>query len=85
MITPISAESVHVRFAFSQPLKNGEVPKGGVEGAIIKDIIKQIGEDTPIWENKIYRPLPVLCDGDGPIAKFRKWYGQFYADFNGTL
>jgi len=19
----------------------------------------------------------LLCDGDGPFAKFRKWYGQF--------
>jgi 3-ketosteroid 9alpha-monooxygenase subunit A len=22
---------------------------------------------------------PVLCDGDGPIMKFRRWYQQFYA------
>jgi phenylpropionate dioxygenase-like ring-hydroxylating dioxygenase large terminal subunit len=85
MITPIDRHTVHVRFAFSQPLKNGEVPKGGVEAAIIQDICKQLREDTPIWENKIYRPLPVLCDGDGPIAKFRKWYAQFYADFDGKI
>jgi hypothetical protein len=22
---------------------------------------------------------PVLCDGDGSIAKYRKWFQQFYA------
>lgn len=85
LITPIDSETVHVRFAFSQPLKDGKKPKGGVEAAIIADILKQLSEDTPIWENKIYRPLPVLCDGDGPINKFRKWYAQFYFNFDGEL
>lgn len=85
MITPIDEQTVHVRFAFSQPLKDGKKPEGGVEAAIIQDICKQIREDTPIWENKIYRPLPILCDGDGPIAKFRKWYKQFYVDFDGRV
>ena len=22
---------------------------------------------------------PILCDGDGPIAKYRKWFTQFYS------
>jgi nitrite reductase/ring-hydroxylating ferredoxin subunit len=34
--------------------------------------------DIPIWENKVYRDQPVLCDGDGPIVKFRRWARQFY-------
>ena len=33
----------------------------------------------PIWEHKIFQPNPILCDGDGPIAQFRRWFGQFYA------
>ncbi|HUH37918.1 MAG TPA: Rieske 2Fe-2S domain-containing protein [Spongiibacteraceae bacterium] len=82
LVTPIDNEKVHVRFAFTQPKVNGEVKKGGVNAAIIKDIVGQLEEDKPIWEHKIYRPLPVLCDGDGPIAKFRKWYSQFYLDFD---
>ena len=28
---------------------------------------------------KIYLENPLLCDGDGPIAKYRKWFTQFYA------
>lgn len=35
-------------------------------------------EDVQIWEHKIYRDKPVLCDGDGPINKLRKWYSQFH-------
>lgn len=79
-VTPIDDEYVEVNFGFLQKKVNGEVPKGGVNAAIIADICQQLREDTPIWEHKIYRPLPILCDGDGPIAKFRKWYSQFYAE-----
>jgi 3-ketosteroid 9alpha-monooxygenase subunit A len=35
-------------------------------------------QDIAIWENKLFREVPVLCDGDGPIMKLRKWYAQFY-------
>jgi len=35
------------------------------------------GQDVAIWENKIYIPDPLVCDGDGPLHKLRKWYGQF--------
>jgi nitrite reductase/ring-hydroxylating ferredoxin subunit len=35
-------------------------------------------QDFPIWENKQFRPAPLLCDGDGPIAEYRRWVRQFY-------
>lgn len=76
--TPIDAEHVHVRYAFIQPKVDGEDPVGGVAGAIIRDIVKQMNEDVPIWENKSYLARPALCDGDGPIADFRRWCTQFY-------
>jgi nitrite reductase/ring-hydroxylating ferredoxin subunit len=37
-----------------------------------------VNDDIPIWRDKIYRADPVLCDGDGPINKHRKWTQQFY-------
>jgi 3-ketosteroid 9alpha-monooxygenase subunit A len=37
-------------------------------------------EDVFIWERKLYRPEPVLCAGDGPLAQLRRWYTQFYTD-----
>lgn len=76
--TPIDAHSTHVRYAFTQPRVDGRDPKGGVAAAIIRDIVKQTNEDVPIWENKVYRERPMLCDGDGPIAEYRRWCRQFY-------
>ena len=55
-----------------------EVKEGGVNAAIVADIVGQLEEDKPIWEHKVYRQLPVLCDGDGPIPIFRRWTQQFY-------
>ncbi len=36
------------------------------------------GQDVEIWKDKVYRDNPILCDGDGPINKFRRWYEQFF-------
>ena len=30
--------------------------------------------------NKIYIENPIMCSGDGPLNKLRKWYSQFYVD-----
>jgi phenylpropionate dioxygenase-like ring-hydroxylating dioxygenase large terminal subunit len=51
--------------------------------AFVNEVNRQIQEDIPIWENKIYQPEPQLCDGDGPIHRFRKWARQFYHDDRG--
>ena len=75
--TPVDEETVDSRFSFTQQKVDGEAPKGGVAAAIIKDIVKQMNEDIPIWENKRYLERPMLCDGDGPIAQYRKWCEQF--------
>lgn len=34
--------------------------------------------DFVLWNHKKYRPNPLLCDGDGPVLQFRKWFKQFY-------
>ena len=76
--TPIDERHVHLRYAFVQPRVDGRDPEGGAAAAIIRDIVKQTNEDIPIWENKRYLTRPSLCDGDGPIAPFRRWCEQFY-------
>ena len=78
--TPIDEHSVVHRKAFFQKrTADGENPKGGVAAAIIRNIIGQLDQDVPIWENKSYWDRPLLCDGDGPIGKFRRWCRQFYS------
>jgi hypothetical protein len=27
-----------------------------------------------------YEPNPIICDGDGPIPRFRKFYSRYYAE-----
>ena len=34
--------------------------------------------DMIVWNNKRYREQPLLCDGDGEILKWRKYFSQFY-------
>jgi len=48
--------------------------------AIIDGIANGVLDDLPIWDNKSYVSDPILCDGDGPINKFRKWVSQFYSE-----
>jgi len=79
-VTPIDEEHVDVRFSFVQKKVPGADPRGGVARAIVADIVKQLDEDIPIWEHKAYLERPLLCDGDGPIAEWRRWCRQFYAE-----
>lgn len=74
--TPIDAERVRSRFSFTQPK---DVVGTNVGRALVKEIVKQLEEDIPIWEHKRYLETPLLCDGDGPIGPYRRWARQFYS------
>lgn len=41
--------------------------------------IDDYADDIPIWENKVFRDKPALSDADGPFARYRKWFAQFYS------
>ena len=75
LMTPIDAESTEFTVVFLQ--RQGD-RREGVARAICRDLERQVNEDIPIWENKRYLPRPTLCDGDGPIAEYRRWCAQFY-------
>lgn len=77
-ITPIDDQNIHMRFTFTLPKDQTEMNKLYAHG-FRDEVVFQVGQDIPIWENKTYVESPVLCDGDGPIAKYRKWFQQFYA------
>jgi phenylpropionate dioxygenase-like ring-hydroxylating dioxygenase large terminal subunit len=77
-ITPIDDEYVDVRFAFTvKKLPSGDATST-VGQAFIREIERQLGQDIPIWENKIYIAPPLVVDTDGPIGVFRRWTKQFY-------
>lgn len=84
---PVSTEMSLSRMHFTFK----DYPEGSKERALAETIYQHsIGEaegkesagfesvDLVIWDNKKYRPQPLLCDGDGPIMKWRNYYKQFY-------
>ena len=77
--TTIDEEHVDVRFSFTlKKLAHKDVTLT-VGKHYIAEIERQLEQDIPIWENKIYIHPPLLVEGDGPIALYRKWCRQFYA------
>jgi 3-ketosteroid 9alpha-monooxygenase subunit A len=77
--TPIDADHCHLRFNFSVKKTGGAEMARGVGKAFVAEVSRQVEQDIPIWENKIQHEKPLLCDGDGPIAMFRRWCTQFYS------
>ncbi len=80
LVTPVEADECELRFCFTHPV----VEPGSFEDKAIKAAIASttgqtgVEGDIPIWHKKIHRAQPLLCDGDGPILKFRKYFEQFY-------
>ncbi len=78
-VTPIDDQNIHLRFNFSMPREQTEMHRLYANG--FRDEVKyQVEQDIAIWEHKVYLDAPILCDGDGPIAKYRKWFQQFYSE-----
>jgi len=75
--TPIEADKSEIWFAFTVR-DIGKGITGGVGKAFMAEVSRQLEQDIPVWENKIFIDPPILCDGDGPIGPFRKWAKQFY-------
>jgi 3-ketosteroid 9alpha-monooxygenase subunit A len=73
--TPIDRGTVDSRFSFTQKESDAQ---SGVAAAVIREVVRQMDQDIPIWEHKKYLAQPMLCDGDGPIPAYRKWASQFY-------
>lgn len=75
---PVDEEHVIQYFHVAYRNPDGDAKIDRIGAAFNKEVNRQLTDDQPIWENKIYEASPKLCDGDGPIAKFRKWAQQFY-------
>lgn len=80
--TPVDAEHTEVTCMLTMKKIGGPLITHLLMNKAIKEGKKTIDQDVPIWENKIYREKPVLCDGDGPIILYRRWANQFYHEKN---
>jgi phenylpropionate dioxygenase-like ring-hydroxylating dioxygenase large terminal subunit len=77
--TPVEQDLMQLRFLFVQPKEMND-GQAMLASAAQLEVIRQVEQDIPIWEHKIYLENPTLCDGDGPIHQYRKWFRQFYAE-----
>lgn len=80
LVTPVNVETVEVRFAFTHKNYDAESPQLRACEEHIELVAGATGleADIPIWHNKAHLKNPLLCDGDGPIMRFRKYFNQFY-------
>ena len=78
-LAPVEEDLLRVRYCFSQPKEQANGPSRGLAKALIKDVCKQLDQDKVVWDRMHFEPNPVICDGDGPIPQFRKWYSRYYA------
>ena len=75
-VTPVDEDNVHVRWLFSVPVEAGDKSAQ----FFAEQFTSGVTQDIPIWENKIYRPLPILTKGESGIVAHRNWSKQFYSD-----
>jgi phenylpropionate dioxygenase-like ring-hydroxylating dioxygenase large terminal subunit len=80
LFTPIDAEHVEVTGVFSMKKVANRLVTWLLTRKAMREGGRTIEEDIPIWEHKVYRSAPLLCDGDGPIMRYRQWTRQFYSE-----
>lgn len=77
--TPIDEATTRIAFSILTRANDRSDPEiGPALERYVADNVRTFEQDFPIWENKVYRERPLLCDGDGPIQAFRRWAAQFY-------
>lgn len=76
-VTAIDSEHTHLRWQMYHPpgISDGKLR---VTLARIRDLVRQVNQDIPIWNNKIYMNKPLLVKGDGPIPSYRQQYSKYY-------
>ena len=71
--TPIDSEHTQIRWQLyhAPGISEGRLR---VAQARMRDLAKQIEQDIPIWNRKVFLTKPLLVQGDGPQ------YAKFYAE-----
>jgi nitrite reductase/ring-hydroxylating ferredoxin subunit len=77
--TPVGENSLDLRLAVMLKIVGDRRRTEAYVAGYLDNLKRGFEDDIKIWENKIYREPALLCDGDGPIGRLRKWYRQFYA------
>ncbi len=77
-LTPLDDERIEI--AHNYWVKQDEtLPREQVE-AFYDFYAKDWELDFNLWNHKVFRPRPLLAEGDGDISRYRRWYRQFYSE-----
>jgi phenylpropionate dioxygenase-like ring-hydroxylating dioxygenase large terminal subunit len=80
LYTPIDEEFVEVHLVSSVKKLFNKAATFAFTALMLQDLKKEAEKDIAILEKKLYRPHPLLCEGDGEIVKYRQWASQFYSE-----
>jgi phenylpropionate dioxygenase-like ring-hydroxylating dioxygenase large terminal subunit len=80
IVTPIDDQEVELRFAFTRRREAPGSPEEALAMQSIENIASGVEDDIAIWSHKQHHIRPLLCDGDGPIPEFRRYFSQFYVE-----
>jgi phenylpropionate dioxygenase-like ring-hydroxylating dioxygenase large terminal subunit len=75
--TAIDSQTTHLRWQLYH-LAGVSDGKLRLNQARMRDLVKQINQDRPIWDNKRYVPRPIIVQGDGPVLAYRSAFARFY-------
>lgn len=76
--TMVDENTLDLRFGVTVRPREGQQVSREILDKYVENLTVGFLEDVQIWENKVYRDTPMLCAGDGPIGKLRRWYAQFF-------
>jgi 3-ketosteroid 9alpha-monooxygenase subunit A len=76
--TPVDESHLDLWMAVTLKIAGSREKTESYVGLYLDNLKRGFEDDIRIWENKIYREPAMLCDGDGPIGRLRRWYRQFY-------
>ncbi|MBH8561895.1 aromatic ring-hydroxylating dioxygenase subunit alpha [Nostoc sp. CENA67] len=80
LATPIDQEYVEGHQFFSLKKLADAEETAELEKSALETLKRESSKDNNIFEHKVYRTSPLLCEGEGQILKFRQWAGQFYSN-----
>jgi len=76
-LTPVDDEKIEITHNYWVK-KDESLPREAVE-AFYDFYAKDWELDFNLWNHKVFRPRPLLAEGDGDIGRYRRWYKQFYS------
>jgi hypothetical protein len=78
MSSPVDEENIILRTSVSMKHWGPRPVTHLIRELASMGLNKEVGQDAPIWETKRYVEKPILAEGDGPIAEYRRYCKQFY-------